>query len=221
MRAISIRWPSSTCCGATLRIVRSTGTTSIPSHGRACFRPNRLVCQHSRGLGPSCNRAGVTGGGQRECDRRFANRSLKAQTSPIRHEGWSLYGAQGSQPVATAGKCRDGNSGSNTRKPLPSVATGCMVVYMVRRGRRFESVRGLAEEPCKWACCVAHDGEILNPRGYGYTLGLAALAYTRDVSWHSLERLGTLDRDRSHATTVSVCCCSTRSPCQSRSPHSL
>jgi hypothetical protein len=33
-------------------------------------------------LGPSCNRAGVTGGGQRECDRRFANRSLKAQTSP-------------------------------------------------------------------------------------------------------------------------------------------
>jgi hypothetical protein len=111
--------------------------------------------------------------------------------------------------------------GGTKPKPLPLVATSCRKERMVRRGRRFESVRGLAEEPCKWACCVAHDGEILNPRGYGYTLGLAALAYTRDVSWHSLERLGTLDRDRSHATTVSVCCCSTRSPCQSRSPHSL
>ena len=31
MRAISIRGPSSTLCGAKLRIVRSTGTTSIPS----------------------------------------------------------------------------------------------------------------------------------------------------------------------------------------------
>ena len=31
MRAISIRWPVLDVCGATLRIVRSTATTSIPS----------------------------------------------------------------------------------------------------------------------------------------------------------------------------------------------
>jgi hypothetical protein len=34
MRAISIRWPSSTLCGTTLRIVRSTGTTSSPRLGQ-------------------------------------------------------------------------------------------------------------------------------------------------------------------------------------------
>src|SRR5215218_4346859 len=44
MRAISIRWPSSTCCGTTLRIVRSTGTTSIRSPGPA------LLCQGCLGL---------------------------------------------------------------------------------------------------------------------------------------------------------------------------
>jgi hypothetical protein len=55
---------------------------------------------------------------------------------------------------------------------------------MVRRGRRFESVRGLEEKPCKRACCVARDGEILIRRGYeaGTFWDWRALAGIRDAS---------------------------------------
>jgi catechol 2,3-dioxygenase-like lactoylglutathione lyase family enzyme len=58
-------------------------------------------------------------------------------------EVWSVYGAERSQPVATGGRWDDLESGSDTRKPLPWVATSCPDPKMVRRGRRFESVRGL------------------------------------------------------------------------------
>src|SRR5215208_6574726 len=37
-----------------------------------------------------------------------------------------------------------------TEESLPSVATACPNSSMVRRGRRFESVRGLRETPCKY-----------------------------------------------------------------------
>jgi hypothetical protein len=43
------------------------------------------------------------------------------------NEGWSLYGAQRSQPVATGGKSDTAENGSDERNPLPWVA-------MVRRG---------------------------------------------------------------------------------------
>ncbi len=40
-------------------------------------------------------------------------------------EVWSVYGAERSQPVATGGRWDDLESGSDTRKPLPWVATSC------------------------------------------------------------------------------------------------
>jgi hypothetical protein len=50
------------------------------------------------------------------------------------NERWSTYGAQRSQPVATRRKWDRRESGSNRRKPLPWVATGCRGKAMVRRG---------------------------------------------------------------------------------------
>jgi hypothetical protein len=51
------------------------------------------------------------------------------------NEGWSLYGAQRLQPVATGGKCgMRRKRGSDNRKPLPWAATDCLRRYMVRRG---------------------------------------------------------------------------------------
>jgi hypothetical protein len=44
------------------------------------------------------------------------------------------FGAQWSQPVATDGRWSGRESGSNRRKPLPWVATGCRGKPMVRRG---------------------------------------------------------------------------------------
>ena len=57
--------------------------------------------------------------------------------------GWSMYGAERSQPVAISRKWEGAENASIGRKPLPYVATSCR--DMVRRGRRFESVRGLHE----------------------------------------------------------------------------
>jgi hypothetical protein len=52
----------------------------------------------------------------------------------VGNKGWSLYGVQRSQPVATADKRGGAENGSNRRKPLPWVATACRVEPMVRRG---------------------------------------------------------------------------------------
>jgi hypothetical protein len=58
--------------------------------------------------------------------------------------------------VATGGKCSEPEKRRNKPKPLPWVATGCRSERMVRRGRRFESVRGLKGSACKLAlyCCL-------------------------------------------------------------------
>src|SRR5438046_7895208 len=48
--------------------------------------------------------------------------------------GWSIYGAERSQPVATGGKWVGPENGSDERKPLPWVATSCRSERMVRRG---------------------------------------------------------------------------------------
>jgi hypothetical protein len=50
------------------------------------------------------------------------------------NEGWSLYGAQRLQPVATGGKCEYAGNGSDNGKPLPWAATDCLRRSMVRRG---------------------------------------------------------------------------------------
>jgi hypothetical protein len=50
------------------------------------------------------------------------------------NERWSLYGAPWLQPVATARKSPRRESREFEPKPLPSVATGCRLDRMVRRG---------------------------------------------------------------------------------------
>jgi hypothetical protein len=39
--------------------------------------------------------------------------------------GWSIYGQSGRYQWATGGKWERAEDGSNTRKPLPPVATSC------------------------------------------------------------------------------------------------
>jgi catechol 2,3-dioxygenase-like lactoylglutathione lyase family enzyme len=62
-------------------------------------------------------------------------------------EVWSVYGAERSQPVATGGRWDDLESGSDTRKPLPWVATSCPDPKMVRRGSTVR-VRQRAYSKC-------------------------------------------------------------------------
>jgi hypothetical protein len=80
---------------------------------------------------------------QREARARVAVSAERAQAVEV----WSVYGAERSQSVATGDKCDGGECGSNRQKPLPWVATSCHRVRMVRRSRRFESVRGLYKDP--------------------------------------------------------------------------
>src|SRR5438093_7281020 len=103
---------------------------------------------------------------------------------------WSAYGAPWLQPAAINGKSTDRLNRKNEPNPLPAAATGCVRRSMVRRGRRFESVRELAQHPCKWTFSVACDGEISTLRGYetGTLSAWRALAGTRDVSRLGLGR---------------------------------
>jgi hypothetical protein len=67
---------------------------------------------------------------------------------------WSIYGAERAQPMATGRKWDGRENGSNARKPLPWVATGCRSGRMVRRGstvrvrqraleeRKYPEIRG-------------------------------------------------------------------------------
>jgi hypothetical protein len=50
------------------------------------------------------------------------------------NKGWSLYGAQWAQPVATGGKSQRRETAEASQEPLPWVATGCGRKPMVRRG---------------------------------------------------------------------------------------
>jgi hypothetical protein len=69
------------------------------------------------------------------------------------NRGWSLYGAPWLQPVAKGGKWSGRESGSDRRKPLLWVATGCRAKHG-KGGRRFESVRGLRVSACLVAVSV-------------------------------------------------------------------
>ena len=60
--------------------------------------------------------------------------SARGNVAKVDNSGWSLYGAQRSQPVATGSKRDGAENGSLKRKPLPSVATSCLSRSMVRRG---------------------------------------------------------------------------------------
>jgi hypothetical protein len=56
---------------------------------------------------------------------------------------------QRSQSVATSGKWSGDENREIKRKPLPWVATGFLRCSMVRKGRRFESARGLCNSLAK------------------------------------------------------------------------
>src|SRR5215207_3346843 len=50
--------------------------------------------------------------------------------------GWSVYGVERLQPVATAGKYGNVEKGSDSRKPLPLVAINCRRNAMVRNAMK-------------------------------------------------------------------------------------
>lgn len=56
--------------------------------------------------------------------------------SGIRTQGWSIYGAERTQPAAIGGESDGRENGPNKPNSLPLIA-------LVRRGPRFESGRGL------------------------------------------------------------------------------
>jgi hypothetical protein len=58
----------------------------------------------------------------------------ESRVAKVDNGGWSLYGAQRSQRVATGGKWPTRENGADRRKPLPWVATSCLSRSMVRRG---------------------------------------------------------------------------------------
>ena len=78
-----------------------------------------------------------------------AGLSAAILTLVVRTGNWgrSLYGAQRSQLVATRRKCNGRGSRSNTGKPLPWVATGCLRRSMVRRGSTVRVRQGSAKGP--------------------------------------------------------------------------
>ena len=63
--------------------------------------------------------------------------------------GWSIYGAERSQPVATGGNWEGLRSGSNKPKPLPPVATSCRSGRMIRRGSPVRVRKRALEKPRK------------------------------------------------------------------------
>jgi hypothetical protein len=103
----------------------------------------RLLLNHAHGVRPpSLQRRGPLddrGAGQGR--NAVAHQGLGAQ-------GWSVYGAKRAQPAATDGECE-------------GLAT---VPEMVRRGRRFESVRGLQRIACSAAACVVSEGDVSERR---------------------------------------------------------
>jgi catechol 2,3-dioxygenase-like lactoylglutathione lyase family enzyme len=72
-------------------------------------------------------------------------------------EVWSVYGAERSQPVATGGRWDDLESGSDTRKPLPWVATSCPDPKMVRRGSTVRVRQRALQERRKPALVVSRE----------------------------------------------------------------
>ena len=72
-------------------------------------------------------------------------------------EVWSVYGAERSQPVATGGRWDDLESGSDTRKPLPWVATSCPDPKMVRRGSTVRVRQRALQNPRSRGFCFQLD----------------------------------------------------------------
>jgi hypothetical protein len=80
--------------------------------------------------------------------------SARGNVAKVDNSGWSLYGAQRSQPVATGSKRDGAENGSLKRKPLPSVATSCPSRSMVRRGSTVRVRQRALQKPCKSGLCL-------------------------------------------------------------------
>jgi hypothetical protein len=91
-------------------------------------------------------RADRAGRGNPRCRLRWARLGFVATAD---NGGWSLYGAQRSQRVATAGKWEDAENGADMRNPLPWVATGCVRRSMVRRGSTVRVRQRALQKPRK------------------------------------------------------------------------
>jgi hypothetical protein len=64
-------------------------------------------------------------------------------------KGWSVYGAQQAQPVATSGKSLGRRDRGNKPNLLPCVATGCRGRQMVRRGSTVRVRQRALQKPRK------------------------------------------------------------------------
>jgi uncharacterized protein DUF1275 len=64
------------------------------------------------------------------------------------NEGWSIYGAQRSQPMATGGKWDAAKNREITPRLLPWVATGCRGRQMVRRGSTVRVRQRALQKAC-------------------------------------------------------------------------
>jgi hypothetical protein len=90
----------------------------------------------------------------------------------FRRRGWSVYGAQRSQPVATGGKCASPENGSNKPKPLPPVATSCRSERLVRRGVIGSSPsEGSAKSRKSPGLCSGRLAEAAECGGFGAVYG--------------------------------------------------
>jgi hypothetical protein len=76
---------------------------------------------------------------------RADGRFFRSGVATTDDKSWSICGAERSQPTATAGKRINLAGRMATCYRLLLVASVCENSSMIRRGRRFESVRGLAE----------------------------------------------------------------------------
>ena len=111
----------------------------------------------------------------RLCERSLARtrRSELICTLPTRtpRRGWSVYGAERSQPVATGCKWDRRESGSNRREPLPWVATSCARTLMVRRGSRVRVRQRACKSPGNRAFTLRSTARCAASGGYGARYG--------------------------------------------------
>jgi hypothetical protein len=74
---------------------------------------------------------------------------------------WSQAGATGGQTMANGAPPKTAQTSRNRWQPTATVSE-----RMVRRGRRFESVRGLCKSPARRRFCVQVDLHV-QPRAVG------------------------------------------------------
>jgi hypothetical protein len=112
--------------------------------------------------------------------------SARGNVAKVDNSGWSLYGAQRSQPVATGSK-RDGAENSSLKQePLPWVATGCRRGSMVRRGSTVRVRQRALQRPANGGLCSQIDLQcvlravgmdpVMDPSDEKLSYGVGALA---------------------------------------------